>query len=133
MDVPQIGPANIASSTMTEPTAIPGVISFSAAPVETLRITNIKIAVRINSSMNDSVAEPVGSVAANVALCGKRKGSMALAANAPAHWLRTYGVSSRNGKRRGCKTTQADRRIQVRAGYITNRVYHCEHDQTERK
>ena len=54
MDAPQIGPANIASNPITEPTAIPAVvILFSVAPIETLRITNIKIAVRINSSTND--------------------------------------------------------------------------------
>jgi len=53
MDAPQIGPANIASNPITDPTAMPAVIPFSAAPVETLRITNIKIAVRINSSTKD--------------------------------------------------------------------------------
>jgi hypothetical protein len=53
MDAPEIGPANIAPNPMTEPTAIPAVMPFSAAPVETLRITNIRIAVRSNSRMND--------------------------------------------------------------------------------
>ena len=58
MDAPQIGPANIASSPITEPTAIPAVIPFSAAPVETLRITNIRMAVRIRSKqMIDVIAD----------------------------------------------------------------------------
>jgi hypothetical protein len=35
MDAPEIGPANKASSAMTEPTAIPAVIPFSFPPVET--------------------------------------------------------------------------------------------------
>ena len=71
MDAPQIGPANIASNPMIEPTAIPAVMPFSAAPVETLRI-NIKIAVRINSRMNDCAVEPAGCVAPSVAFCGNR-------------------------------------------------------------
>ena len=85
MDAPQIGPANMASNPMIEPTAMPAVMPFSAAPVETLRITNIKIAVRINSRMNDCAAEPAGCVAPSVAFCGNRKRNVPLATNAPAH------------------------------------------------
>src|SRR5439155_5493285 len=85
IEAPQIGPANIASSPITEPTAIPAVIPFSLAPVETFRITNIRIALRINSSTNDCVADPAGSVAPNVASLGKRSRRTPLAANAPAH------------------------------------------------
>ena len=54
---PQIGPANMASNPITAPTAMPAVIPFSAAPVETLRITNMRIAVRINSRTNDCIAD----------------------------------------------------------------------------
>jgi hypothetical protein len=57
----------MASNAMTVLTAIPAVIPFSAAPVETLRITSIKIAVRISSRVNDWVAEPAGCVAPSVA------------------------------------------------------------------
>jgi len=85
IDAPQIGPANIASKPMTEPTTIPAVIPFSAAPVETPRIANIKIAVRISSRTNDCVTEPAGIVVPNIAFCGNRKRNVPLAANAPAH------------------------------------------------
>jgi len=91
MDAPEIGPANIASSPMTAPTAMPAVMPFSAAPVETLRITNIKSNVRINSSTNDWIADPAGSVAPNVGLCGNRKYKMPLAANA--HGRKEFGSS----------------------------------------
>ena len=85
MDAPQIGPANMASNPITAPTAMPAVIPFSAAPVETLRITNMRIAVRINSRTNDCIADPAGNVAPNVAFFGNRNRRMLLAANAPAH------------------------------------------------
>jgi len=85
MDAPQIGPANIASSPITAPTAIPAVMPFSAAPVETPRITNMRMAVRINSSTNDCRTDPAGNVAPSVAFFGKRNRRMPLAANAPAH------------------------------------------------
>src|SRR5438477_964006 len=85
IDAPQIGPANIASSPITAPTAIPAVMPFSAAPVETPRITNIKIAVRISSRTNDWVADPEGTVVPSILFCGKRKCNAPLAARAPVH------------------------------------------------
>src|SRR6266576_4485299 len=85
IDAPQIGPANIASSPITAPTAIPAVMPFSAAPVETPRITNIKTAVRISSRTNDWIADPAGTVVPNISFWGKRRRSEPLAANAPTH------------------------------------------------
>ena len=63
IEAPQIGPANIASKAMTEPTAMPAVIPFSFAPVETLRIVSIRRKVKIVSRKNDWLSEPAGSVA----------------------------------------------------------------------
>ena len=85
IDAPQMGPANIASSPITAPTTIPAVMPFSAAPVETPRITNIKIAVRISSRTNDWIAGPAGTVVPKVLFCGKRRCNAPLAANAPPH------------------------------------------------
>src|SRR5438477_1540584 len=85
IDAPQIGPANIASSPITAPTTIPAVMPFSAAPVDTLRITNIKVAVRISSRTNDWIADPAGTVVPNISFCGKRRRNISLAANAPPH------------------------------------------------
>src|SRR5207244_10303737 len=104
IDAPQIGPANIASSPITAPTAIPAVMPFTAAPVETPRITNIKIAVRISSRTNDWVADPEGTVVPSILFCGKRKCNAPLAARAPVHRLAIYGMASRSGNRRGSKT-----------------------------
>jgi hypothetical protein len=42
IDAPDTGPANSASRAITDPTATPAMTPFSLAPVETLRITNIK-------------------------------------------------------------------------------------------
>ena len=75
IDAPQIGPASNASRPITAPTAMPTVIPFSRAPVETLRITNMSNAVRMISSTNDCIAEPAGTVAPSVVLCGKRNRS----------------------------------------------------------
>src|SRR5207249_5699854 len=83
IDAPEIGPANNASKPITAPTAMPAVIPFSRAPVETLRITNMSNAVRIISSTNDCIAESAGTVAPSVALCGNRKRSATLAKRAP--------------------------------------------------
>ena len=66
IDAPEIGPANIASSPMTDPTAMPAVIPFSFAPVETLRITHIRMKVRTVSRMNDCITLPAGSVIPSV-------------------------------------------------------------------
>ena len=53
IDAPDTGPANRASNPMTDPTAMPAVIPFSFAPVETHRTTSIRISVRITSRAND--------------------------------------------------------------------------------
>src|SRR3954466_8741516 len=60
MEAPLIGPANIASSAITDPTTIPAVIPFSRAPVETLRIANINNAVSRNSRIRDCNSVPAG-------------------------------------------------------------------------
>ena len=60
MDAPVIGPANKASRAITAPTAIPAVMPFSFAPVETLRMTSIRNQVRMISSTNDCKAGPAG-------------------------------------------------------------------------
>ena len=52
--------------------AIPAMIPFSRAPVETPRITNISTAVRMTSSVNDWAAEPAGIVLPRVECVGKR-------------------------------------------------------------
>lgn len=62
IDAPQIGPANIASKPMIEPMAIPAVIPFSFAPVETFIITNIKKNVRMISRIKDCKSVPAGKV-----------------------------------------------------------------------
>jgi hypothetical protein len=68
-----MGPANIASNAITAPTAIPAVIPFSFAPVDTLRMTNASKNVSTNSSTNDWAAGPAGIVVPRVTLDGKRK------------------------------------------------------------
>lgn len=52
IDAPQAGPANIAPKPTTPPIAIAAVIPFSFAPVDTLKIVSIKIAVNTTSSTN---------------------------------------------------------------------------------
>ena len=66
IDAPQILPANMASNPIIEPTAIPAVMPFSFAPVETLKITNISKKVRMNSKTKDCMAVPAGKVAPSV-------------------------------------------------------------------
>ena len=63
MEAPQIGPANIASNAMTAPTAMPAVMPFSFAPVETFKIVSIRKNVKTISRMNDCKSEPAGNVA----------------------------------------------------------------------
>ena len=87
IDAPQMGHANIASSAITEPTTMPAVMPRSFDPVETLRMTNIRMAVRTNSKMKDCDADPAGKVAPSVACAGKRTRINPLAANAPRSWL----------------------------------------------
>ena len=53
IDAPDTGPANRASRAITAPTAIPAVIPFSFAPVDTHRMTNMRIKVRSTSRTND--------------------------------------------------------------------------------
>jgi hypothetical protein len=99
MDAPQIGPANMASSAITAPMAIPAVIPFSFAPVETFKITNIKRNVRINSKIKDCMSVPAGNVVHSVACAGKRKRNIQLAVNAPKHWAEIKGSTCWIGKR----------------------------------
>ena len=88
IDAPEIFPANIASSAMTAPTAMPAVLPFSFAPVETFKITNIRRKVRISSKTKDCISAPAGRVVPSVACVGKRKRKRALAVNAPRHWVK---------------------------------------------
>ena len=85
MEAPEIGPANIASSAIKAPTAIPAMAPFSFEPVETHRITSIRIQVRINSMRKDCAAPSAGSVAPRVGWLGNIRRSIKLASNAPAH------------------------------------------------
>lgn len=62
IDAPLIGPANNASSATTAPMATPANRPFSLEPDETLSMTNIKMNVRIPSSISDCNAEPAGMV-----------------------------------------------------------------------
>ena len=66
IEAPLMGPANKASRAITDPTATPASTPFSFEPVETLRITNMRISVRMNSNTNDCSAPPAGSVAPRV-------------------------------------------------------------------
>ena len=70
IEAPQAGPANIASSAMTPPIAMPAVMPFSFAPVDTLKIVIIRMAVSTSSSTKLCISEPAGSVAPRVASCG---------------------------------------------------------------
>src|ERR1051326_1484183 len=63
IDAPLIGPAKIASRAITAPTAIPAVIPFSFAPVDTLRIVSIRKKVSSASRTKDCHSEPAGMVA----------------------------------------------------------------------
>ena len=85
MDAPQIFPANMASSAITAPMAMPAVMPFSFAPVETFRMTNIRRNVRISSKTNDCMSVPAGSVVPSVGWEGKRKCNTPLATNPPRH------------------------------------------------
>ena len=50
MEAPEIGPPNSASKATTEPMAAPAMMPVSRAPMETRRITSIRIQVSKNSS-----------------------------------------------------------------------------------
>jgi hypothetical protein len=88
-DVPLIGPANSASRAITDPTATPARRPFSFEPVETLRITNMRISVRMNSSTNDWKKSPAGRVTPSVAWVGNVSRRVTLARTAPSNWLMT--------------------------------------------
>ena len=94
IDAPQIGPANIASSSTNEPIAIPAMTPFSFEPVETLMITSMRKKVRMSSRKNDCVAEPEGIVAPRVKWPGNNAFKVPLANNAPINWLMAYGNTS---------------------------------------
>lgn len=53
IEAPQIGPANMASKPTTAPMAMPAVMPFSLAPVETHSMTYMSMNVSIVSSMKD--------------------------------------------------------------------------------
>ena len=61
-----MGPANMASSPTTPPTARPAVIPFSLAPVATFRIVYISSSVNTISSTKACQGSPAGSVAPSV-------------------------------------------------------------------
>src|SRR6266699_3766440 len=61
----------------------------SLAPTETLRITNINIAVRTISRISDCNAGPAGAVVPRVESCGNSARKSKLAASAPDNWLST--------------------------------------------
>ena len=133
IDAPQIGPANIASSPITEPTTIPAVIPFSRAPVETPRITNISIAVRRNSSTSDCHGEPAGRLAPEQRVLREQKAENSTGrerSGALACDIRNH-VASREPSRE----PKADRngRIDVGARNVSKRVNHGEHNQSERQ
>jgi len=83
IDAPQIGPANIASNPTTDATAMPAVIPFSFAPLETFIITNISKKVRITSNTKDCILLPAGIVEPSVMLCGNNSFNDRLAIKAP--------------------------------------------------
>ena len=83
IEAPVIGPANIASRPMTPPMAIPAVMPFSLAPVETLRITYIKIPVRMTSKKKDCQAGPAGKVEPRFPCSRNKTLNTPLARNAP--------------------------------------------------
>lgn len=84
MDAPQIGPANIASSRITDPMAMPANNPCSLDPVATPIMTSIRKKVRINSRIKDCQADPAGRVVPRSSSIGKRSRSIKLARNAPA-------------------------------------------------
>ena len=90
---------------------MPAVIPFSAAPVETLRITNMRIAVRINSRTNDCIADPAGNVAPSVAFFGNRKPQDATSRERSCTLTQDVWNYITQWKTSRCKETQADRRI----------------------
>ena len=85
IDAPQIGPANIASSPITDPMAIPAVIPFSLAPVDTLRMTSMRMKVSTISRMKLWLALPAGRVAPSVSSAGKSARKSPLEAKAPSN------------------------------------------------
>ena len=133
IEAPQIGPANIASKAITEPTTIPAVIPFSLAPVETPRITNIRIVVRRNSRTKDCQGEPGrqghaeqdASWKQKAQNCAGDKGSCALTCDIWQH------IATNKPPRK----PKADRnsRINVGAGNVAKRVNHREDDESKRE
>ncbi len=83
MEAPHTGPANMASNATTLPTAMAAVMPSSFAPVDTLRMTNIRISVRITSNTNDAYHSPAGSVAPRSGWEGNIESNRALARIAP--------------------------------------------------
>ena len=77
-DINRVNPAAI-----TAPTAIPAVMPFSLAPVETFRIVSMSRNVRTNSRTKDWRSEPAGWVAPRNLFCGNSTRSKPLAMSAP--------------------------------------------------
>jgi len=71
---------------MTDPTAIPAVMPFPFAPVETDRITNISSQVRNSSRKNDWAGPPAGTVAPRLGWAGNSRRRQQLASTAPSTW-----------------------------------------------
>lgn len=100
IDAPEIGPANIASKATTAPIAAPAIIPFSFAPVETPKITNINMNVRMISNTQACHHEPAGNVAPRLSWSANSNRRIALAMNAPTNWLMIYGSTNRTSSRR---------------------------------
>ena len=131
-DAPLIGPANSASRAITAPTATPASTPFSFDPVETLRITNMRISVRMNSSTNDwtRVAGREGGPERRVDR-EHQPAACTLASTAPRHWPAMYGTTQPPLEPAGGEEPEGDGRVQVAAGHVAHGVDHRQHDQPE--
>ena len=131
MDAPEIGPANRASKAITPPTAIPAISPFSFAPLDTARITNINMLVRMISSTKDCQAAPDGKVAPRLSCVGN---------NNPQHGARckrsrklTQNVWHDGLARKsfGNPETYGYSRIEMSTGHVANGVDHRHDDKAE--
>ena len=124
MEAPHIGPANMASNPTTDATAIPAVIPFSFAPVETFIITNIKKKVSMVSRTKDCISLPAGMVTPKFCICGNINFKERLAKKAPTNWHIIYIIASLRPIRSAAAKASDTAGLRCSTGYISQSIYH---------
>ena len=121
----------MASRAMTAPTATPASTPFSFDPVETLRITTIRISVRIVSITNDWTAVPAGRVAPSVGCDGNMARKVEARQPGPDALADDVRHDPPGLEPAGGEEPDGDGGVQVAPGHVADGVDHRQHDQAE--